>query len=173
MPLPVPTWAQVVPGQYDTSALFNTVSNGGLFLTNQPLFKGNQGAVQSIPNAAITALAIDSATIDTYGGHSNVTNSSRYTAQLAGWYLVGAEYAAAANATGLRLVRISKNGAYASPSQTVVATAGTGLDTNIQTVTIVQLAVGDYVEATVYQTSGGALNSTPGDTGLWAFWLHA
>ena len=173
--LPVPTWAQVVPGQYDTSALFNTVSNNGSFLTNQPLFKGHQSAAQSIANATVVSLALDVTDTDSYGGHSNVTNNSRYTVQTgaAGWYLVIAEYAAAAHATGNQLVRIAKNGSYIAPSQTGVITAGTGLDTNIQTVCVVQLAAGDYVEATAYQTSGGALNTTPSDTGMTVFWIHA
>lgn len=148
------------------------VTETGQFLANPPIFKSNQSGAQSIPDSTITAIALNNESKDTYNGHSNVTNNSRYTAQRAGTYMVVMSYAAVANAAGIRLTRIHKNGSYVPPSQEAVATAGVAIDTNIQVTAFIDLLVGDYVEGVAYQTSGGALNTTPGDTGMSVLWVH-
>lgn len=175
MPLAVPTWAQVVPGQYDTSALFNTVSNNGAFLSAPPVFQGYQSAVQSIANSAVTALSMDTTGIDTYGGHSNVTNNTRYTCQTTapGMYMIVGYFGLTANATGVRLIRINKNGSTLPLSQLDMATPGTAVSLAMQATCIVTLAAGDYVEVAGFQTSGGALNTIGADTGMVAYWLHS
>ncbi|MFH8380631.1 hypothetical protein ACH4E7_06775 [Kitasatospora sp. NPDC018058] len=176
MPLPVPVPASVVPGGYETGALWNAnVYNGLTFLLNAPLFQGYQSAAQSIPNGSVTAIGIDTTTIDTYAGHSNTVNNSRYTVQAgaAGWYQVTAALGFVANANGARALEIHKNG-------TVIKLGYAGTDDSrvdiaaaLQATAIIQLAAGDYVEGFAYQTSGGALATNPSATGMTVIWKHA
>lgn len=174
--LPVPTWAQEVPGNFITSALWNAnVYNGGTFLTNPPLFVGTQSAVQSVANGTWAALTLDTTQVDTYAGHSNVTNNSRYTAQVAGWYTVCGVSCWTTNSTGSRTARITVNGVIVIGAGTLLA-AGT-LNAAIATAPrSVFLNAGDYVEVQGGQNSGGALStavSTEAACALWVVWSHA
>lgn len=174
MTYPVPNPPGRAAGTRFTAAIYeDDITETVQFLANPPIFKGFQSGTQSIPNATVTALLLGSESWDTYSGHSTSVNTSRYTAQRDGTYQVVGSYAAAANATGIRLVRIAKNGTYIAPSQQSVPTAGTTIDTNIQAYAEVQLVTGDYVETTVYQTSGGALGTTAADSGMYVHWIHA
>ncbi|WBP87036.1 hypothetical protein [Kitasatospora cathayae] len=173
--LPVPAPSQQSPGNFITGALWNAnVYNGITFLSTPPLFVGTQGTAQSIPSNTVTALAIDTTAVDTYGGHSNTTNNSRYTAQVAGWYLVIGTASWAASATGSRNVAIAKNGTFVSPAQSGIDASRTDINQTVQVSALVSLAVGDYVQAQVYQSTGGALSTNAsGNCGLSVFWLHA
>lgn len=173
--LPVPTWAQVTPGVVDTSALWNAnVYTNGTFLTTPPLFAGYQSAAQSIANATVTALGIDTTVVDTYGGHSNITNNSRYTAQVAGYYFVIAQVGYAVNATGNRLIEMHKNGGSVLQLGQGVSLAPTVNNNPANQVSaLVFLNATDYMEAFTYQTSGGALNTLPSQTGMTVIWIHA
>lgn len=174
MVLAVPAPPTRAAGTKLTAVIYGSdVRDGVTFLANPPIFKGHQSGAQSIANSTVTALTLDVEDWDTYDGHSTSVNNSRYTAVVAGTYHVTGSYAAAANATGIRLVRLAKNGTYIAPSQMAVPTAGLAIDTNIQVSADVVLAVGDYVEVTVYQTSGGALNTTAADSGMFVRWVHA
>ncbi|BFP50034.1 hypothetical protein KCMC57_64020 (plasmid) [Kitasatospora sp. CMC57] len=174
--LPVPVWATaVVPGGFDTAALMNTVGNNGTFLTNRPHFQGYQASAQSIPATTLTAIAIDTTAVDTYGGHSNVTNNSRYTVQTggAGWYRVTVSLGFVVSGTGSRLIEIHKNGVAPKMSQNGTDCNGVAIGAAIQCTVYVQLAVGDYVEGFAYQTTAGALNTSPTQTGMTVVWEHA
>lgn len=173
--LPVPTWSQVTPGTYDTAALWNSnVYSGGTFLTNPPIFSGYQSTAQSIPNSALTAVSIDTSVVDSYGGHSNVTNNSRYTPQVGGYYIVVGSYGCAANATGNRFVQIYKNGSLVNLGQNGGQAANAANAGSTQVLTIVLCnGTTDYLEVYAFQNAGGALNTNPSQTGMQVFWLHA
>lgn len=173
--LAVPVLATEVPGNYWTAALYtNNVYNLGTYLLNPPLFKGYQSAAQSIADSTVTALGINTTAIDTYGGHSNVTNNSRYTAMVAGYYLVIANAGFAANASGNRLVEIHQNGGAALNIAQGVGFAPTAANNGVvSTASLSFLNANDYIEAFAYQTSGGALNTFPSQTGMQVIWLHA
>lgn len=174
MTLPVPAPPTRAAGSQLTAPIYeDDVTDGVTFLANPPIFKGTQSGAQSIANSTVTALLLGTEARDTYNGHSTSVNTSRYTSQRDGAYQVTGYYAAAANATGIRLVRLAKNGTYIAPSQTSVPTAGTSIDTNIMVTAEIELVTGDYVEVTVFQTSGGALNTTPSDSGMYVRWVHA
>ena len=65
----------------------------------------------------------------------------------------------ASNSTGYREVYAYKNGTGGTIlTQGTLTNATTGVQTSLQCSFIADLSVGDYVEAFVYQTSGGALN---------------
>jgi hypothetical protein len=174
--LPVPTPASEVPGNFVTGALWNAnVCNGLLFLLNPPIFTGVQTVVQSIPNTTWTTISLDTTQVDTYGGHSTVTNTSRYVAQVAGYYSVCGVAVIDSNATSARGARITKNGGivqgaasfYVPPSANAAA-----VPTPIHEV---YLNVGDYVELQVWQGSGGNMNTgvySDITSKLWARWSH-
>lgn len=177
--LPVPADVRPVPGQNNPSSLWNSqVRDGHTFLANRPLFVGTQINAQSIPNAAWTPVVIDSAQTDSYTGHSNSTNASRYVAQVPGWYAVSGIVCYTANATGVRAARLHVNGSVVQGSAQMNLTPTTadlcGIATPVRTV---YLNVGDYVEVAAYQASGAALSTGFGSSpdlasGLWVRWTR-
>lgn len=181
MPLPVPTLPTEVPGNFMTSALYNTLGVNGLgFTMNPPVALVYQTATQSLASATNIAITMDSSFLDTYGGHSNTTNTSRYVGQVPGYYAVYGVVAYANNTTGRRAATIGKNG-----SITVVnggfgifqALGGTDISC-AQAFGIVQLnGSTDYVEIYGNQGSGVAVSTVVGATVqqsmLMVWWLHA
>jgi hypothetical protein len=142
---------------------------------NPPEFSGYQAVAQSIGINVWTSLNIDTTNYDNYGGHSNVTNNNRYTAQVPGWYTVSGVYTAAGNNTGFRAVRIQKNGnpilGHASYSCTPTV-SGIGIITPTKDV---QLNVGDWVEVQGWQNTSGNLNTDIAidqRPGLWVRFSH-
>jgi hypothetical protein len=118
-------------------------------------------------------LSLNSSQVDTYGGHSNSTNNSRYTAQVPGVYAVCGVSGFTANATGVRGTRIHVNGSVVQGSAQMAIPAngsGTGLATPVRTV---RLAAGDYIEVAAWQSSGAALSTvvaTDVACALWVCW---
>lgn len=175
--LAVPIPRTFTPGETEVGSYFNAgVRDLGTFLLNPPIAQITQGSVQSIPNSAVTPVTFDSTVNDSYGGHSNITNNSRYTAQVTGWYLVIGVAAFATNGTGVRVARLLKNGSSVVYFD-VWAQAVTAASTPTATATagILQLNAGDYVELGAYQTSGGALTTftTGPQPGMAVYWGHA
>jgi len=113
VPRTVPVSASVVPGNFETAALWNAqVKALNDFLTAPPVFWGYSTTAQSLPTANVmAALNLDTEVIDTDGGHSTVTNTSRYTATVAGTYLVFGSVGFAATSGGDRRLQIALNGA--------------------------------------------------------------
>ena len=146
------------------------------FLTNPPDFVGEQTVAQALANQTWTGLTLDVEDLDSYNGHSTVTNSSRYTAQEPGWYTSCGAFSAAGNTTGFRAARLQVNGtAIAGAANYVVANGSS--ETGVVTPTRdIFLNIGDYVEVAGWQSSGGSLN-TAGDVtitslnsqSVWAF----
>lgn len=177
MTLPFPTLAQAIPGNTVTSALWNAnVFNGLTFLGNVPLAVVNQATIQSIPNGSPTALSYDATQLDTYGGHSNTVNPSRYVCQQAGWYFVKAGVVWSTSSTSAnRGIQLYKNGTAYPYSWTVNLAVGNFNNSGVETAALVQLAVGDYVEAWVVQNSGGALSTAVVATiasNMQCMWMH-
>ena len=111
---------------------------------------------QTTSNATRLALAFDSERFDTDSIHDTSTNNSRLTCQTAGVYVITGTISYAANATGIRNIEIRLNGStFIALSHIDAVSSG---NMNMTTATIYQLAVDDYVELTVRQTSGGALD---------------
>lgn len=170
----VPVSAQKSPGDFITGALWNAGPKALCdWATAQPVFSGYQATVQSVATSTWTSLSIDTETLDSDGGHSNVTNTSRYTAQVAGTYLVLGFAAFVGNPTGVRGSRIALNGTSVRGSQTNVNT-NTGSVWAEPCWAVTAMNLGDYVEVQAFQNSGGALNTNNGvdcTTSLAAFWL--
>lgn len=163
----MPTAHDWTAGDNATSSLMETLSDSANYAlgratsggSRKPLFIGSLTVSQSLTSGTDTALLLDTENLDYDGGHSTVTNTSRYTGQTAGWYFVfcGAQFAS--NATGYRQVGIGQNGGAPSVLSAQTIPAVNGAATVVQASSIVQLnGTTDYVEARALQTSGGALN---------------
>lgn len=159
-----PTWADGSGGGTPiTAAKLNNVEAGIFDAHYQAAARVYHNASQSISNSTPTALAFNSERFDTESNasstiHDTASNNSRLTCRTAGKYLIIGNVEWAANGTGLRRLEISCS---AGGGVFIAATEmpGTSTGTNKQIVsTIYDLAVNDYVELYVTQTSGGPLN---------------
>lgn len=173
----IPTLHTFVVGEVATASNVNnnTVTLGN-FLLAPPLAILSQSAAQSIANATATGLTFNTETIDTDNGHSTVTNTSRYTGQTPGYYLLTGVYDAAPNATGARQLwfRLNGTGAEVGFEDNPAGSSGAS-DTALSSSDIVFLnGTTDYVEAVVSQSSGAALNTgtAHGGSRLTVLWVH-
>lgn len=151
----IPTIPTEVPGNFWTSALWNTNVLGGLNYLFAPVrFKGYSSTAQSIANStSSTVLTLDTEVVDSDGGHSTTTNTSRYTAQTAGLYYISGSVCYATNSAGTRTLQVFQNGAGITGSA-VQSMPSASNGASVFTATIAQLAVGDYVELATWQNSG-------------------
>lgn len=160
----VPILPTVTGGAVYPSSSPSALVAAALFAQKPPMADLLQIVAQSLTTATFTSLTFTSAAVDQDylggTGHSNSTNTSRYTANYAGWYEISGGPAFAVNATGNRGCRWAINGAAVTGTYVFVGAIAT-LDEAIPARTrMVYLNVGDYVELQGYQSSGGALNTS-------------
>ncbi len=114
------------------------------------------GSSQTISNSTLTILDYNAEQFDDDDMHDNVTNNSRLTATVAGRYVINTQVRWANNSTGHRILDILLNGT------TLIArhqmSANTAGATVVTIATIYDLALDDYVETRVFQSSGGNLD---------------
>lgn len=158
----IPTVPTEVPGNFNTAALWNANVLGGLnYLLSPVRFKGYSSAAQAIASATSpsTLLTLDTEIVDTDGGHSTVTNTSRYTAQTAGFYYVsGSVCFNATSSSGSRTLNIFLNGAGITGAG-IQAAPSPANGASVFTSTLVQMNVGDYVELACWQNSGSSIGT--------------
>lgn len=172
----VPTPSTVSTGGFLTSALWNgQVRDSVSFLTDPPRFIGYQTSAQSLGSGTTyTSLNLDSEVLDTEGGHSTSTNTSRYTAVYAGLYQVSYTASFPTNATGNRSIRLVVNGAAITGNGGCVVElpACTGSNSWVGAgAALVYLGVGDYLEMQAWQNSGATLALNTTNTGLSLVWV--
>ena len=149
----------VTAGDPLPAAYLNTTRANGAWFSEPPQCSVYNSSVQSVPDATITAMLCGSESLDNNGMHSTTSNTSRITAVAAGRYTFTGTASFAANATGMRRLTFRLNG---TTEYDLVQVAASSVLSNVilsasRTFT---LAVNDYAEMTVYQSSGGALNVT-------------
>jgi hypothetical protein len=121
----------------------------------------------NIPTAAWTPLGCDSEKYDRDNLHSTTTNATRITIP---WVLQGtkivlrANIALASNSTGIRGIRIIRNGLTVEAEDVRAAYAGSRFVGGVVTPPLTT-ATGDYFEVQVYQNSGADL--AVDTTGCW------
>lgn len=115
-----------------------------------------KSAAQSIASGSWTAVTWDQETYDTDAMHEGVTNPSRITIKTAGVFLFTFGTDWAGNTTGERICAFAVNGAreFESSPQTNIVDGRAMMSLAF----LRKLAVNDYVEVFVFQTSGGGLN---------------
>lgn len=106
----------------------------------------------------VTTLAFNTERWDTDTIHDTVTNNSRLTCKTAGKYLIGCHVTFASNATGSRAAFLMLNGTTYIAITRENTDTGSGFTTCIECTTVYDLAVNDYVECQVQQSSGGNLD---------------
>jgi hypothetical protein len=156
------------PGVLDATDLNEKIVDVLNFLLNKPAAELRMSTTQSIPNNSYTALTFDTEDLDDdpagTGGHSTSSNTTRYTAVYAGWYEFSGGCGFAASATGLRGLRWAKNGSAVNAAEAFYPPTASSTPIYPARTKKIFLNVGDYVELQVFQTSGGALNTTGSST---------
>lgn len=144
-------------GHIPTAAELKQITDRIDLLSAPPYAQLRQTGAQTIGSGAFVAITFDAEDFDNYGGHSTVSNTSRYTCQLDGIYQLTGKIGWAANATGRRASRWQKNGADLNGSQiAIIATSASDVGHPAATM-FVSLVAGDYVELHGFQESGGNL----------------
>jgi len=164
----VPSQGTVAVGDKITASLWNDdVRDAVNFLISAPRVKVYKTANQSIANAAYACLTWNAEAFDTDTMHNNATSNSRITFTTAGTYQVTLNVFWATNGTGNRVLTIEKNGTTAINSGTkVIDPIGftpIAADSNGVSFTfLATFSAADYIQAFVYQSSGGSLNLNAG-----------
>ncbi len=181
MPLQPPTpytWRAGTP--VDTATDFNTgIRDPFTFLTAKIAFRGRGTSTQSITGSAWTAVAMQTADEDNYGGWSS-GSPTLYTVQAAGLYIIdGGAYLAGqsgTNVSGASGVGITPLG-----SSVTVNYAGEGLVPSDSTPWCIPgalttyLAAGDAISFWVWQNAGTLNTSTATGSQSWldVYWLSS
>ena len=150
----MPTW---LSGQKITSTLLNQISTFGNFWANPPEFRMYQGVAQSIPNAAVTTLTMDTPDSDTDSGRAVGTPWS-YTipAGMSGRWQFTVDFVLSASGGNEGDAILQKNGT------TVTGVQATNNTTALRTGLIIQtirVNAGDVMTAAAFQQSGAAVNT--------------
>lgn len=173
--LPVPSLAAPAVGfPISQSYLTQQVYNPLTFLLNPPIFAGYQTTGQSIPSGqSPVAITMDSEAIDTYAGHSNTTNSSRYTAQVAGTYKVWGGFAGGGfTSQTVFYAFIAKNGVEVTGSRATDVGNSSHAYALATVPVFVTLAVGDYVELYGASDTAGTSHTGGPTSSLNVEWRH-
>ncbi|MFI2650210.1 hypothetical protein [Micromonospora fulviviridis] len=131
------------------------------FLMNKPVAELRASTGQPIPSGSFTPVLFNLEQVDTdpdgIGGHSTVTNTSRYTARYPGWYRVGGSVTWPSNATGRRATQWAVNGSTVDATQEIRPGSSAGALGSQADDPLIFLAEGDYLELRVWQDSGISL----------------
>jgi hypothetical protein len=157
------------------------VSAAVAFHRNRPLFQGIRTTALSVPNSTFTTVPLDTELVDTHAGHSDVSNTSRWsvphTANTTDWYLcTGYVPYVATTAATVHYAALRVNGGTTLEGMKIAG--NTGHQTVPMVVDLLELngdflGATDYVELIARQNSGGAVNTvasgkTPSLTIRWA-----
>lgn len=159
MPRTVPVSLTEAPGNFITAALWTAQVKATMdFLMGSgtngvPRFKAWASTSQSIATGTTdTPITLDTEDYDSDNGHSTVTNTSRYTVQVAGTYRIIAVGGFTSNSVGNRKLGINVNGANTRGSSTQQAAPAS--NSWIGSVAVeLALNVGDYIEMVMWHTS--------------------
>ncbi len=150
-------------GVVDGSDLNNLLVDPVLFLLKRPMARLRQIVAQSLTNGTFTAITFTTHDVDQDWaggtGHSDSSNTSRYTANYAGWYMLTGGISYAVSATGVRGAYWYVNGSPISGTETMGPASAAVNHGTAARGEMMYLNSGDYVELNGYQTSGGALNT--------------
>lgn len=156
---PLSSWGV---GVNPTSTLLNANIRDAInFLKNRPhAVLRRITSNQAVSSNTFTPIFWNGEDLDTDGGHSNVTNNSRYTVQTAGYYQLTAVVIWGTNGSGYRQIHLTKNGVTTSRfgMNTQQVRGVSGAQICISTSVVLGLQAGDYVEVWGYQNSGGSLD---------------
>jgi hypothetical protein len=147
--------ASVSVGDKATAAWANSVAAA---LNGPPIARLRNSTGISTTTGAYTQLTWDTEDFDTAGGHSTISNTSRYTVQTgyAGYYRVYGVVCFAAAAGSRRTASIYVNGAVINGGELSATPASSNI-IGVAVEAIVFLNALDFVELYAFQNSGGAV----------------
>lgn len=125
-------------------------------LKNAPAVTLYQTTGQSVATGANTQISWNTAVGDNWAGWSS-GSPTRYTVQVAGWYMLSATIPWPNNSTSARHVEFYYNGVEQLTSLTIWNPAPAAIFPHSANTVIIQANVGDYFQTNVYQTSGVSL----------------
>lgn len=167
----VPTTRLFQAGEQLTGAQLNqTVTSLGNFLLGKPIAQLVQAVAQNIATGTDVACTFTTEEIDRDNGHSNSTNTSRYTAATPGWYRLSGNATFSASSAGtFRQTQFRKNGTTLLNGAHRFRPGSLSAASNISIpapVTMVYLnGTTDYVELILSQDSGVTLTTVTGTNG--------
>jgi hypothetical protein len=164
-----------VPGTFLAGAVLAAASMEAIM--KRPLIMVGRNTAQSITTSTVTVVGWNTEGSDDDAMHDNVTNNSRLTipASCGGWWIWAVCIPWAANATGAREVGLRVNGGSGIAIDRNSPGAAVGHYNQGIGIFPTALNAGDYVEAQVWQSSGGSLNiDNTAFQGAWmaGFWLR-
>lgn len=134
----------------------DAVRDGLEFLARTPGVVVQTTSSQNATTAAWYNISWNGADLrDTDGYHTGTTDTITIPTGLGGWYNIAGAVSFAANATGVRGVRYSINGA--GDYRLAMLPAIAALSTRVPVSGDVLLAAGDVLRISAYQSSGGTL----------------
>ena len=144
-----------------SAARMNDIEQGIFDAHYMPAVRVFHNAAQSTTTGVDFTLAFNSDRFDQASNasdtmHDTVTNNSRLTCRYGGVYEIKGNVEFAANGTGSRVAKIKLNGTTVIAQMRIVAAASD--NHALQVSCAYALALNDYVELVVQQSSGGALN---------------
>ncbi len=149
------TW---VVGETPTAAQFNAHVRDNLnFLYGAPSCRVYHNAAQSIANATETSLAFNTERFDNDTMHA-AGDDTKITFTTAGRYFLAVSVEFPANATGYRQVSIRHSVGTVKVAVDLLPVSSAGATSALSADTVYAMAAAEYVDARVYQSSGGALN---------------
>jgi hypothetical protein len=142
-----------------TLSWLETIADDLNYFNDPPRVKCYRDAVYGITDDTDTMVAWNAEEYDTDTMHSTSTNTTRLTATTGGRYEFSCRIVFAANSTGYRRLKMWKNGAAGTLIDSDIDNSPTaGAFSRLFCSSWVTLAAGDYIEAQVYQDSGGDLS---------------
>lgn len=162
----VPTMDTWTAGEMPTAAKFNkNIRDAGNFFRARPVASATRSTTQSIPDNSYTDIVFDTSLADNDGMYT----TTGFVVVTPGIYLVTAQFSFTGNATGQRVVRISKG---ATDIANIGGPANGGSFVGQNVTYIGPFVAGDTIKMAVYQNSGAALTTATGGrapqfTALW------
>lgn len=159
-----------LPRDFDLARIIDDYERRIAFLERQirntayltPDFVGGQGArvtrnaVQLITHASFNTVSFNAEVFDPTGMHSNVTNPERITANVAGWYTIGANIEMAQAADYTRIILTFRH----NSSTRIAFSSSPGLPSNVDQRyalnTTYYFAAGEWVDFQIHQTNSGS-----------------
>ena len=121
-----------------------------------------QSSGTSLNTSTQTFINFNTEDYDTAGFHDNVSNNTRLTVPENGTYRITANFGLAASSSGIRDVRIYKNGTTDLANIALDPPSSGAFRINLTA--IASLVSGDYVELRGFQSSGGSLTTETATT---------
>ena len=150
--------SEVAPSAVGSSEVANGSLGTAEFASSIPSARVTRSFNQGIPNDDEVVLNFNSERYDTAGMHSNSANLSRLTAPVDGIYLVTAQVQWDVNGFGQRTLGLERNGVVALARDRRVPGTDPVDAPAVTLTTVARLEAGDFVEAEVFQNSGGNLS---------------